>query len=76
MTRAALPSQPFPGVGNRLAFSSVKFDLNIWRIDLKGPGQKPGLPSRFIASTQQELYPAYSPDGSEDRLYVATIRDG
>ena len=50
-------------VGNRLAFSSVKFDLNIWRIDLKGRGQKPGLPSRFIASTQQEWYPAYSADG-------------
>jgi Tol biopolymer transport system component len=50
-------------VGNRLAFSSVKFDLNIWRVDLKGTGQKPGLPSRFIASTQLELYPAYSPDG-------------
>ena len=50
-------------LGNRLAFSSVKFDLNIWRIDLKGAGQKPGLPSRFITSTQPELYPAYSPDG-------------
>jgi serine/threonine protein kinase len=50
-------------LGNRLAFAAEKYDLNIWRIDLKGPGQKPGLPSRFIASTEVEYYPAYSPDG-------------
>jgi serine/threonine protein kinase/WD40 repeat protein len=49
--------------GNRLAFATGKYDLNIWRIDLKGPGQKPSLPSRFIASTLQEMSPAYSPDG-------------
>jgi serine/threonine protein kinase len=49
--------------GNRLAFAAGKYDLNIWRIDLKGRGQKPGLPSRFIASTQNEVSPAYSPDG-------------
>lgn len=61
-------------VGNRLAFSSVKFDPNIWRIDLKGPGQKPGLPSRFIASTQQELYPAYSPDNR--RIAFMSQRSG
>ena len=50
-------------LGNRLAFATGKYDPNIWRIDLKGPGQKPGLPSRFIASTRQDLSPAYSPDG-------------
>jgi eukaryotic-like serine/threonine-protein kinase len=28
-------------LGNRLAFTTQKFDLNIWRVDLKGAGQKP-----------------------------------
>src|ERR1035437_4502247 len=50
-------------LGNRLAFATWKYDLNIWRIDLKAPGQKPGLPLRFIASTEEQTYPAYSPDG-------------
>jgi eukaryotic-like serine/threonine-protein kinase len=49
--------------GNRLAFVTGKGDLNIWRIDLKGPAKKPSTPRQFIASTQIELYPAYSPDG-------------
>ncbi len=61
-------------VGNRMAFSSVKFDLNIWRIDLKGPGHKPGLPFRFISSTEVESYPAYSPDGR--RIAFVSQRSG
>jgi len=61
-------------LGNRLAFMTQKEDLNIWRIDLKEPGQKPGLPSRFIASTQAELYPAYSPDSR--RIAFMSQRSG
>ena len=61
-------------VGNRLAFSSVKFDLNIWRIDLRGPGQKPGPPFRLISSTQVDLYPASSPDGR--RIAFVSQRSG
>src|SRR5439155_7459649 len=38
---------------------------NIWRIDLTGPDRKPSTPTQFIASTQAELYPAYSPDGQK-----------
>jgi Tol biopolymer transport system component len=49
--------------GNRLAFETGTGDLNIWRIDLREPGKKPSTPTQFIASTQVELYPAYSPDG-------------
>jgi Tol biopolymer transport system component len=61
-------------LGKRLAFMTQKEDLNIWRIDLKEPGQKPGLPSRFIASTQAELYPAYSPDSR--RIAFMSQRSG
>lgn len=61
-------------LGNRLAFASEKYDLNIWRLDLKGPGQKPGLPFRFIASTQIENYPAFSPDGR--RIAFMSDRSG
>jgi serine/threonine protein kinase len=61
-------------LGNRLAFATEKYDLNIWRIDLKGPGQKPGLPFRFIASTQIENYPAFSPDGR--RIAFMSERSG
>ena len=61
-------------LGNRLAFATWKYDLNIWRIDLKGPGQKPGLPLRFIASTEEQTYPAYSPDGR--RIAFMSERSG
>ena len=61
-------------VGNRLAFSSGKFDMNIWRIDLTGPGHKPGLPFRFISSTEVEYYPAYSVDGR--RIAFVSQRSG
>ena len=51
-------------LGNRLAFVSGKSDSNIWRLDLGGKGQQ-AKATRFIASTQTELYPAYSPDGKK-----------
>ncbi len=35
-------------LGNRLAFAVIQFDLNIWRVDLKGPGKEPSHPIRFI----------------------------
>ena len=61
-------------LGNRLAFEVGNWDLNIWRIDLKARDQKPGTPSRFIASTQLDLYPAYSPDGQ--RIAFTSARSG
>jgi Tol biopolymer transport system component len=60
--------------GHRLAFEAAKYDLNIWRIDLKGISQKPGQPFRFIASTELENYPAYSPDGR--RIAFVSARSG
>jgi Tol biopolymer transport system component len=61
-------------LGNRLAFASGKFDMNIWRIDLTGPSHKPGLPFRFISSTELEYYPAFSPDGR--RIAFISNRSG
>ena len=61
-------------LGNRLAFATERFDLNIWRIDLKGRDQKPSVPSRFLASTQLDMYPAYSPDGR--RIAFMSQRSG
>jgi serine/threonine protein kinase/WD40 repeat protein len=58
-------SPTIPRQGNRLAFETETNDLNIWRIDLTGPDRKPSTPTQFIASTQGELYPAYSPDGKK-----------
>ena len=61
-------------LGNRLAFATQQSDLNIWRVDLKGAGQKPGVPFRFISSTQTEQYPAYSSDGR--RIAFMSDRSG
>ena len=61
-------------LGNRLAFTVFQFDLNIWRVDLKGPGKAPSQPIRFISSTQVENYPAYSPDGR--RIAFMSERSG
>jgi len=61
-------------LGNRLAFATQQSDLNIWRVDLKGADQKPGVPFRFISSTQTEQYPAYSRDGR--RIAFMSDRSG
>jgi len=71
-SRASAPA--ISQLGSRLAFQTERYDLNIWRIDLKGRDQKPGLPSRFLASTQLEMYPAYSPDGR--RIAFMSQRSG
>jgi Tol biopolymer transport system component/DNA-binding winged helix-turn-helix (wHTH) protein len=46
--------------GNRIAFSVVRGDTNIWRIDLTA---RPIHPEPFIASTVRDVFPQYSPDG-------------
>jgi Tol biopolymer transport system component/predicted Ser/Thr protein kinase len=51
------------GTGKRLAYSVGRYDSNIWRVDLEGPGRKPGKPVLFISSTKPEDHPAYSRDG-------------
>ena len=61
-------------VGHRLAFVNAKFDLNIWRIDLGGTSEKRNVPFQFIASTEFDNYPAYSPDGR--RIAFVSQRSG
>jgi Tol biopolymer transport system component len=61
-------------LGNHLAFEVFQYDLNIWRVDLKGPRKEPSQPIRFISSTQIEQYPAYSPDGR--RIAFMSERSG
>jgi Tol biopolymer transport system component/DNA-binding winged helix-turn-helix (wHTH) protein len=51
--------------GNRLAYVVGRFDNNVWRVDLRGPGGKPGSPAQFISSTRSECCPWYSPDGKK-----------
>jgi len=63
-----------PRHGNRLAFVTPRRDSNIWRLDLRRPGQKPGAPARLIASTRLDGYPAYSPDGK--RIAFVSGRSG
>ena len=60
-------------LGNRLAFVTRKDDLNIWRIDLTDAGRE-SKPNRFIASTQSDVYPAFSPDGR--RIAFMSDRSG
>ncbi len=48
--------------GQRLAYAAATFDLNLWRVELRG-GMPAGPPVRLIASSRQEGSPQYSPDG-------------
>jgi Tol biopolymer transport system component/DNA-binding winged helix-turn-helix (wHTH) protein len=48
--------------GHRLVYAVVRGDANIWRIDLTA---KAPVPQQLIASTFRDVYPKYSPDGSE-----------
>jgi Tol biopolymer transport system component len=60
--------------GDRLAYVVNRTDVNIWRIDLRSPGQKPGMPERVIASTWEERDPAFSPEGK--RIAFMSNRSG
>jgi eukaryotic-like serine/threonine-protein kinase len=52
--------------GNRLAYSVMRGDANVWRIDLTA---KTPQPERLIASTARDVYPQYSPDGARLAFY-------
>ncbi|HWB32853.1 MAG TPA: winged helix-turn-helix domain-containing protein [Acidobacteriaceae bacterium] len=57
--------------GNRLAYSIQRGDANIYRIDLKA---RVPVPEALVASTDRDVYPQYSPDGS--RLAYYSYRTG
>jgi serine/threonine protein kinase len=50
--------------GNRLVYSVLRDDSDIWRVDLAGRGA--GVrEEKLIASTRSDITPQYSPDGSK-----------
>jgi Tol biopolymer transport system component/serine/threonine protein kinase len=51
--------------GSRLVYERDLFDSNIWRIPGPNSADKKSAPSRFIASTQPDLEPQFSPDGTK-----------
>lgn len=55
--------------GNRLAYSLIRGDANIWRIDLTSKLAGPESPQRLLASTFRDAYPQYSPDGTRIAFY-------
>jgi hypothetical protein len=63
-------------LGNRLAFATRKFDLNIWRVDVKGGGPKTRRALSIHCLHADSKLSGLFARRSEDRLYVATIRDG
>jgi Tol biopolymer transport system component/DNA-binding winged helix-turn-helix (wHTH) protein len=58
--------------GNRLAWTEVTDDFNIWQYNLTGPATQ--RPQALIASTQYDVSPQYSPDGK--RIVFASDRSG
>ena len=60
--------------GNRLAYVLSECRINIWRVDLRGPGRTPGAPFKLIPSTRGEGHPDYSPDGK--RIVFDSGRSG
>jgi serine/threonine protein kinase len=68
--RIALLGSVAPGLavsrqGNRLAYSIVRSDENIWRVEVPPTGVAPSAAVKFIASTSEEFEPAYSPNGKK-----------
>jgi Tol biopolymer transport system component len=60
--------------GDTLAYTQSLDDMNIWRLEVSGPGGRRNSPTRLISSTQWEVGPAYSPDGK--RIVFASDRTG
>jgi Tol biopolymer transport system component len=60
--------------GNRLVYSRNSIDSNIWRIPGVNSIDKESAPVRFIASTQLDEEPQFSPDGR--KIAFASARSG
>lgn len=51
--------------GHRLAYAVDMQDVNIWRVGLTQPGNRPGPRTRLIASARLNHDPDFSPDGKQ-----------
>jgi len=59
--------------GHRLVYADWKYDQDIWRAEVNGPG-KISQAVKLIDSTQKDTNPQYSPNGS--RIAFASDRSG
>jgi serine/threonine protein kinase/Tol biopolymer transport system component len=67
----------FPAIsrrGDRLAFTRLLSDDNIWRVEVPGPNRKASEPINLISSTYNDWSPQYSPDGK--RVVFLSDRSG
>ena len=60
--------------GARLAYSSLAYDVNIWRMQVPDVESSPSSPTQFLPSTRWESQPQYSPDGK--RIVFVSDRTG
>ncbi|HXI93232.1 MAG TPA: protein kinase [Blastocatellia bacterium] len=51
--------------GDSLAYTQSLSDMNIWRLEVPGPGGRTSPPTMLISSTQWEIGASYSPDGTK-----------
>ncbi len=63
-------------VSNRgdLVYAAVQRDMNIWRLELPDQGGQAFQAEPLISSTQWDLNPSYSPDGT--RIVFTSLRSG
>lgn len=59
---------------SRLALEETVLDSNIWRVEAGHSSGARSFPKRFIASTRQDVWPEYSPDGT--KIAFASDRSG
>jgi eukaryotic-like serine/threonine-protein kinase len=65
----------FPTIaGGRLAYNWRRFDPNLWRLPLSGPGRAAGEPAPLVASSQLETEAQFSPDTT--RIAFRSDRSG
>jgi Tol biopolymer transport system component len=60
--------------GNRLVYERSVADRNIWRIPGPNSANRKAAPEKWIASTEQDQEPQFSPDGK--RIVFASSRSG
>jgi Tol biopolymer transport system component len=59
---------------HRLAYTRGSLNTNIWRIQFGVINDQPGMRTKLIASSRQEVQPAFSPDGT--RIAFTSNRSG